>query len=231
MAALTGWRERTARLVLLAALLISLGLMMVQIRTFTYAAWFAVPVMAVAVVDFWHRFGVNGAAARAATTLITAPLAVTAAAVLLTRVFAPSADDNAESGQESACAASASYRTLAWLPAGLVVSEINPAPLILALTPHSVLSAPYHRLSGGILDTHRFFGSTAREARDIAESRGIDYVYFCPSFVFSGFDGVRRDGTLWHDLANGRIPSWLQLVPESADEPIRVFRISGARTD
>jgi hypothetical protein len=231
MAALIGWREDTARLVVLGALLMSLCLMMVQIRSFTYAAWFAVPVMAVAVVDFWHRFGVKSVAARAATALIAAPLAVTAAAVLLTRVVAPAADDNAESGQESPCAASASYHTLAGLPAGLVVSEINPAPLILALTPHSVLSAPYHRLSSGILDTYRFFGTPAHEARDIARSRDIDYVYFCPSFVFSGFDEVRRDGTLWHDLANGRIPSWLELVPESADEPIRIFRITGARTD
>ena len=109
-----------------------------------------------------------------------------------------------------------------------MVSEINLAPLILALTPHSVLSAPYHRLSSGIVDTHRFFASPAQEARAIARARDIDYVYFCPTFVFSGFDGVRRDGTLWHDLAHGRIPPWLELVPQSAGEPIRIFRIAGA---
>ncbi|MDP9137127.1 MAG: hypothetical protein M3N38_02985 [Pseudomonadota bacterium] len=227
MAARLGWRERFPRLVLLAALLMSLCLLMALIRTFTYAVWFAVPVIAIAVVDFWQSFRMNSPAARAASAAIASPLAVTAVAVLLVQAIAPAANDNAESGQENACAASASYRTLAGLPAGLVVSEINLAPLILALTPHSVLSAPYHRLSSGIVDTHGFFSSPAPEALAIARARNIAYVYFCPTFVFNGFERARRDGTLWHDLAEGRIPPWLELVPQSAGEPIRIFKIAG----
>jgi hypothetical protein len=45
--------------------------------------------------------------------------------------------------------------------------------------------------------------------------------------VFNGFEAVHRDGTLWRDLAEGRIPPWLELVPQSAGEPIRIFKISG----
>jgi hypothetical protein len=221
------WRDGFPRLVLMALLLMSLGLLAVLIRTFTYAAWFAVPVMAVAVIDFWNWSRLNGIAARAATIIIATPLAITAAAVLLTDRIAPSANDNAESGQESACAADASYRVLARLPKGLVVSDINLAPLILALTPHSVLGAPYHRLSTGIVDTHSFFASPARVALEVAQTHGIDYVSFCPSFVFSGFAGARREGTLWRDLDQGNVPSWLELVPSSAREPIRIFKVTG----
>jgi hypothetical protein len=214
--------------VLVAMLLMSLCLLLLLIRAFTYAAWFAVPVMAVAVVDFWQRCRLTGAAARVASTMIASPLAITAVAVLLTGRLAPSANDNGESGQDSACAATASYRILAGLPAGLVVSDINLAPLVLALTPHSVLGAPYHRLSRGITESYRFFASPARQALDVARSNGIDYVYFCPSFVFNGFAGVHREGALWRDLQRGHIPPWLELVPSSAGEPIRIFKVAGA---
>ena len=112
--AAAGGRERFARLVLLAALAMTLLMVMAFIRSFTYAAWFAVPVMAVAVADLQRSL--KGAAAKAASAVIASPLAITALAVLITQAAAPAANDNRESGQENACAASASYRTLAGLP-------------------------------------------------------------------------------------------------------------------
>jgi len=37
----------------------------------------------------------------------------------------------------------------------VVATDIDYGPFVLALTPHSVVGAPYHRLSSGIAAAHR----------------------------------------------------------------------------
>ena len=64
-----------------------------------------------------------------------------------------------------ACFANASYQALARLPQGLVIADVNLGPYVLALTPHSVVGAPYHRISTGIIVSQAPTGSGARGSR------------------------------------------------------------------
>ena len=50
-----------------------------------------------------------------------------------------------------ACTRNDAYGALTNLPRGVVAAEINYGPYALALTPHTVLAAPYHRIHGGIV--------------------------------------------------------------------------------
>ena len=67
--------------------------------------------------------------------------------------------------EREACLKTENYAPLARLPAGLIAADIDFGPFLLALTPHSILAAPYHRLSGGILSAHAIFVSPPDLAR------------------------------------------------------------------
>ena len=65
---------------------------------------------------------------------------------------------------------SASYAALAKLPPGLVIADVSYGPYLLALTPHSVMGAPYHRLSTGIAVSHGALASAPDDARSIVNA-------------------------------------------------------------
>jgi hypothetical protein len=65
------------------------------------------------------------------------------------------------------CRETPSIRTLAGLPRGFFISDVDTGPYIVALTHHDVLAAPYHRIDKAIIAAHRIFiGDAAQgEAR------------------------------------------------------------------
>ena len=70
------------------------------------------------------------------------------------RPFQPIGRAAAHGGREPAdprrpCFRSANVRRLAALPPGLVAADIDLGPYIVALSPHRVVAAPYHRLEQG----------------------------------------------------------------------------------
>ena len=65
------------------------------------------------------------------------------------------------------------------LPAGLIAADIDFGPFLLALTPHSVLAAPYHRLSSGIIAAHEAFARRPDDARRMLARLGVTYVVTC----------------------------------------------------
>ncbi len=52
-------------------------------------------------------------------------------------------------------------------------------PQLLLETPHSVVSAGYHRNEEGLRDVVRFFRDGEAAARAVAEARQLDYLVFC----------------------------------------------------
>ena len=62
------------------------------------------------------------------------------------------------------CFQSSNVRRLAALPPGLVAADIDLGPYIVALSPHRVVAAPYHRLEKGILANHAIFTGAPGEA-------------------------------------------------------------------
>ena len=113
---------------------------------------------------------------------------------------------------------------LARAPKGLTVSEIDLGPFVLAHTPSSSLSGPYHRLSWGIMAARSILSAPDKVALQRARSLGVTYVLECPVHR----DHADRAGlpadALQARLDRGIAPDWLQaMTPLTA--PIVVYRI------
>jgi hypothetical protein len=123
------------------------------------------------------------------------------------------------------CRRSDTYAELARLPPGRVATDIDNGPFVLALTPHSVLSAPYHRLAAPIIAAHRIFALPPDAAREVVAEAKPDYLVVCGRPFLGGIGEVERAASLWGRLAAGEVPGWLQLAPETRDRPLVVYRV------
>jgi hypothetical protein len=120
------------------------------------------------------------------------------------------------------CFDAAVYRPLAALPPGLVIAEIDLGPFILAHTADSVLAAPYHRMSWGILAAHDALGAPSAAAELKFRALKADYLVECPTNALRvGPDSVEAD------VRRGRAPVWLQpLSPRG--QTLQIYRIRPA---
>jgi hypothetical protein len=122
-----------------------------------------------------------------------------------------------------ACFATANYAPLRELAPGVVAADVSLGPFLLALTPHSVLAAPYHRLSSGIVTAHRVLAVPPEQARDIARDANATYVLICGSRPPDGLAEPARSRSLWARLQAGTVPDWLELL--KTGPVISVYRV------
>jgi hypothetical protein len=95
----------------------------------------------------------------------------------------------------------------------LIAAPINLGAPLLWLTPHQVLSAPYHRNTQGIEDAQRLFFTDEATARTIVEQRGIDLILICPHDPVATHE-LREGIRLFYDqLRAGQTPDWLIELP------------------
>ena len=100
-----------------------------------------------------------------AASVILSPMCV--GLTLIQAAHAASRVKARPSGIDEHCFDAEVYRPLAALPPGLVIAEVDLGPFILAHTGDSVLAAPYHRMSWGILASYDALNapSAAAEAK------------------------------------------------------------------
>lgn len=196
-----------------------------MIRAQSYAEWFAIPMVAVGALRLCALCRLNRLAARAFVALLLTP-AVTSAIALAT-VTAVMHRQGEEQNPRIAegCRQSEMYAELARLPPGRVASDIDNGPFVLALTPHSVLSAPYHRLTTPIIAAHRIFALPPDAARDVVTEAKPDYLVVCGRPFLGGIGESERAASLWGRLAAGEVPDWLEMVLETRDRPLVVYRV------
>jgi hypothetical protein len=111
------------------------------------------------------------------------------------------------------------------LPPGLVATDVDFGPFVLALTPHSVLAAPYHRLSSGIGAAHKAFAAPPDEVRKIVERAGVRYVATCGERTLAGQTDSERAASLRGQLQASLVPEWLAPLPASDGQPFRIYRV------
>ncbi len=128
-------------------------------------------------------------------------------------------------GSRTAACSVESYAHLAALPPGLVATDIDYGPFVLALTPHSVMSAPYHRLVGPIIAAHQIFALPPAAAREVVARTKPDYLAVCDRHTLGGIGEAERAASLWGRLAAGEVPDWLEPVAETRDRPFVVYRV------
>ena len=192
-------------------------------KVYSYAMWFAMPIVAALAARLIASPGWRAGLARLAAALVLTPTAVTAAAITMVQTVAAPSPTRPGMIERAACTRNDAYGPLARLPAGLVATDINYGPYVLALTHHAVVAAPYHRVVGGMLAAQAILMSPPDQARRAVEADRVTYVAICGHGTSTGI--VPAAGSLWAELDAGRVPAWLEANPGSRDDQFRVFRV------
>jgi hypothetical protein len=214
--------RRDSGFVIAAAAFIAAGAMMIAaVRALPYALWFGMPLIAAALLRLFERLRLATSCVQLMVALPFTPAVLSFGMIALVETFV-AIDPAARNPRDNACLESKSYGALARLPAGLMVADVDYGPFLLALTPHSALAAPYHRMSQGIIESHRAFASPPDQARAILMKVRPRYVMICAGRDPRGLPEDIRAQSLWGRLAAGAIPDWLEPIPDVA--PFAVFR-------
>jgi hypothetical protein len=112
-----------------------------------------------------------------------------------------------------------------------VATDIDYGPYVLALTPHSVMSAPYHRLVAPIVAAHQIFALPPQAALNVATEAGADYLVTCGRHALGGIGAAERAASLWGRLATGEVPDWLEPVEATRDSPLTIYRVKHQKYD
>ena len=146
------------------------------IRGFSYAIWLGMPLVAVLALRLIVAFEIKRLAPRLATALVLTPMVISSSAIVAATAAGLNDSDSFSRPDMRACFATASYGPLRNLEPGLIAADVSFGPYLLALTSHSVLAAPYHRLSNGIVTAHRVLSEPPGEARGIALAANVNYI-------------------------------------------------------
>jgi lipoprotein signal peptidase len=222
-------REREMRgdfgfLVSTAMLMAAVVMMMMLVKMSYYAMWFAMPLVAAIGLRLIDRLRLQSVAARFLLAVLLAPAVLTAAAlsVVQAAASAPSAPQY-DIRRKIGCFNLDSYVPLARLPAGVVATDIDFGPHLLALTPHRILTAPYHRLSANIIAMHHAFAAPPDDARRMLATLGVDYLMTCGLTPLDDLAGPRTRASLWGRLRTNDVPDWLE--PVDLKPPFNVWRV------
>jgi hypothetical protein len=186
-----------------------------------YILWFALPPAAAVLAEAFTRdrrkaLAVSGQVAFAAAPLALIVLALTASGAVKLKDVLPEPPDP--------CFDTGAYSVLARQPPGLVLGEVDLGSYVLADTPSSALSAPYHRMAWGNLAAHAALSAPIDQAQGEARALNTAYVLECRAHR-GHYDraGLPADA-LQRRLDAGRPPAWLApLSPPGA--PLQVYRV------
>jgi hypothetical protein len=205
-----------------AALLLAVAMMFAAIKGVSYAMWLAMPLVAAVALRLFALLRLTSLVPRFVAALLLTPTALSVGAISIAEAAGFDGNSKLRRQEREACFQTKSYAALANLPPGLAVTDIDYGPFLLALTPHTVLAAPYHRLPAGIVETDRIFASSPEEAHRMLKRVGAKYVMLCGPQPPSD---AKAKPTLAGVLDAGIVPDWLAAEPAKAGEPFRVYRV------
>jgi hypothetical protein len=210
-------------LVAAGAFLGSVATMLASIKGAGYATWLAMPLVAVFALHLFALLRLQTLVPRLALGIFLTPAVLSFGATTIANAagLGPSAPVGSKGTEGESCFKNESYAALAQLPRGLIATDIDYGPFLLALTPHSVLAAPYHRLSAGIVTAHRIFASPPDEARALLARHRATYVMACarPDVVHG------EASSLGYQLHHGQVPVWLESIPVTGPQAFSVYRL------
>jgi hypothetical protein len=188
------------------------------LRMQDYTFWFGVPTLSAAIAVVGARYLRGLLLPTLAATLAASPIVIGVGLTTLVEL-APKPAVAATGGVDERCFDTANYAALAALPKGVVLAEIDLGPFILANTGDSVLAAPYHRMSWGILAAHDAEGAPAATAEAKVRALNVAYLVECPS-------NPLRVGpaSLEADVRAGRPPAWLQPLSRPG-QTLQIYRV------
>ncbi len=211
----------TAAAVLLVACVLSVSVAKMSM----YAMWLGMPLVAALALRLFALLRLTNLVARAFAALLLTPTVLSGFAIATVQAAGHPHDEERDSRVVAGCFNTASYAQLARLPHGVIATDIDYGSFALALTPQSVIAAPYHRLADGIMAAHRIFASPPDEARRILARFGATYVVTCGNRAPPGLTAQERAASLAGQLATGAVPDWLTPVAAQPGDVFHVYRI------
>jgi hypothetical protein len=204
--------------------------MVLAIRGYSYAIWLGMPLVAALALRFFQALHIERLVPRLAAGLMFTPLAISVGAITIAHANGLSDKDSFARPASRACFASASYAALAKLPQGLVIADVSLGPYLLALTPHSVVGAPNHRLSTGIVVSQGVLASSPDDSRGMVIATKLIgsggkpvYIAVCGPRPPDGLAEAAKSSSLWAKLSAGTPPAWLERV--AGAEPFQIYRV------
>jgi hypothetical protein len=210
-------------LVATAAFLMAAVTTLAAIKSASYATWLAMPLVACFALLLFKLLRLQSLVPRAAVGVLLTPAVLSLGAITIANAAGLGAHDSFNRTESNACFKTESYAALARLPRGLIATDIDYGPFLLALTPHSVLAAPYHRLSEAIITAHRALSSPPDDARRVLALTHAQYVATCGARSLADLSVAERDASLWGRLQAGAVPDWLEPLPVAG--PFAVYRV------
>jgi hypothetical protein len=217
------YRSNLPFLTMLMALMVSLMLGLLNLRMAAYIPWYATPLICVALFQLADDL-------RGSKLLYALPLCLAFSPFALEFWLTPAVGwlvlpAKAAAAPQPDCSSTQNFDALAKLPKGLIMADLDMGSYLLALTPHSVVAAPYHRISDSILQDLRFFSTdTLDEARQVAQTTHVDYVLICNDSTPTQASKIGEN--LGRDLRDGKVPAWLTPINIGADNPLQIYAVN-----
>jgi hypothetical protein len=210
------------------------------VRMWGYADWIAMAVIAAACADIGdalaNEFKISVVVTLLASTLVADPVSIAHAAAAADKALTNKPGAHKPGGSKPApydgpdpCLGTSPYRPLAGIrPPGLVLSEIDLGPFVLASSADSVLAAPYHRMSWGMVAARGALSANADHGAE-AKTRalGVTYVLECRAHGrHSDRDGMAA-GSLQRRLDRNQPPLWLSRI-SARNAVLDIYRVKPA---
>lgn len=218
--------------ILLALIGISWAITAVQVRGMMFANLLSFIPLAALVADLRDIYrarqnDLRAAAAFVFSALASIPSVWTFSGVMVAEAGSaiagtPSKDD---ADVKDACTSQAHLRALAPLPVGRILATPNPGSLLLRFTPHSVLTANYHRNQSGMVAALETAMAEPGEAMDMLHREKIAYILLCNDDPQIGLIKTKAPTGLFSRLVNGEIPEFLEPIPLAGEKGMRLFRV------
>jgi asparagine N-glycosylation enzyme membrane subunit Stt3 len=197
---------------------------MLQVRGFRIASALVIPSAAYLIVRARAHY-VKAATVRSTIGLVVSWVALSGVAVALIVNGAinllpgrPGDQIIAAATNRFVCLEPEAYVDLAGIPPERIMTPIDVGAYMLLYTHHSVVAAPYHRNTRGLIDTFDFYNKPIGEVRKILSERGISLVVTCPLMPeMRGFSFTAEDSFL-RLAEKGQLPDWITDVspPDAA---------------
>jgi hypothetical protein len=217
------WPSPKAELILTLVVFAAAAVMAVLVwRMMSYAFWVGLPLLGAALSRFAVRWLRNLLLPSVLIASLLSPALLGAAATAAVKRVAPRQHEDAWRKNLQACFAPAAFRELAALPPGRVLAPPDIGPFILLFTPHSAMTAPYHRMWRAMLSAHDALDGPPGPDEARVRALGARYIVDC-----SGLALMSAAGGLDARLRQGQIPPWLRrLSPPAA--PLQIYAVVGA---
>ncbi|MEM1378167.1 MAG: hypothetical protein AAGG69_12350 [Pseudomonadota bacterium] len=118
------------------------------------------------------------------------------------------------------------YAALRAEPKGAVLSSTNTGPMVIAHTHHRALAGPYHRNVDGNMRLIEIMLASSSVAKKMVDESGITHIADCINDPDTrDFKKAAPDGFQSALHASPERFDWLEIIPSSVDQPLRIFRV------